>query len=96
MIDLKVLDKQCPRCSGLGRTENPQWFHFWTKLDGLKDSFRTLETMDQLTTSENATPDQPTEPMFFICKECHGRGKVLTAEGKQLIEFIRFWMIPNY
>lgn len=96
MIDLYTLDKQCPKCSGLGRIENPQWFLFWTKLDGLRDSFRTLGTEDKITKFEKATPDQPTEPMFFICRECHGRGKVLTDEGKQLIEFIRFWMNPNY
>ncbi|WP_407312235.1 hypothetical protein [Desulfosporosinus sp. SB140] len=96
MIDLNVLDKQCSRCSGLGRIENPHWFQFWTKLEGLKNSFRISEIEDRSINFEKITPDQPTEPMSFVCKECHGRGKVLTSEGKQLIEFIRFWMNPNY
>jgi len=34
-LTFNVLDKQCPKCSGLGRTENPTWLQF---------SFRTLET----------------------------------------------------
>ena len=92
MIDLKLLDKQCPKCSGLGRIENPQWLQFWTKLD----SYQSIEAEDQLLNSGKSTPDQPSEPMFFTCRECHGRGKVLTSDGKQLIEFIRFWMNPNY
>ncbi|GAB6153098.1 hypothetical protein JCM17380_18480 [Desulfosporosinus burensis] len=96
MIDLNVLDKQCPKCCGHGRIENPTWLQFWTKQDGLKDSFRTLETKDQVTNFEKMAPGQPTEPMFFICRECHGRGRILTAEGKRLIEFVRFWMNPNY
>ncbi|EGW39363.1 hypothetical protein [Desulfosporosinus sp. OT] len=91
MIDLDALDERCPKCNGLGRTENPTWFEFWDK-----DFFRTLGTQEKLSIVEEMTPDQPDEPIFFICKECHGRGKILTAEGKQLVEFIRFWLNPNY
>lgn len=38
----------------------------------------------------------PVEPTFFFCRNYYGRGKVHTTEGKQLIEFIRFWLNPNY
>ncbi|WP_041276178.1 hypothetical protein [Desulfosporosinus acidiphilus] len=91
MVDLNNLDKQCPKCSGLGRMENPAWIKFWTK-----DWFRALDTEALYTDSKNKELRQPSEPMFFICKECHGKGKVLTDEGKRLIGFIRFWINPNY
>ncbi|MGC7871984.1 hypothetical protein ACPUYX_10705 [Desulfosporosinus sp. SYSU MS00001] len=90
MIDFYALDKPCPKCSGLGRIENPQWLQFWTKME----PFRT--SIDQLSTLKMITSAEPTEPMFFVCKECHGKGKILTTEGKKLIEFIRFWLNPNY
>jgi len=96
MIDLDVLDKQCPKCCGLGRTENPTWLRFWAMHSGLKDSFRTLETREQITNVEKMAPDQPTESMFFVCRECHGKGKILASEGKRLMEFVRFWINPNY
>lgn len=92
MIDPSIFDKQCPRCSGLGKLENPAWLNFWTNQDRFQYSSQTLEIND----FENTTLNQPTEPMFFVCKKCHGRGKILTAEGKKLIEFVRYWMNPNY
>ncbi|KJR46731.1 hypothetical protein UF75_2857 [Desulfosporosinus sp. I2] len=59
------------------------------------DSFRTLEE-EQITLVERIAPDQPDEPMFFVCRNCHGRGKILTDKGKRLMEFVRFWINPNY
>ncbi|EGW37354.1 hypothetical protein [Desulfosporosinus sp. OT] len=91
MIEFDALDEQCPECNGLGRTENPTWFEYWHK-----DLFRTLGTQEKLNIVKEAAPDQPDKPIFFICKECHGKGKVLTAEGKRLVEFMRFWLNPNY
>ncbi|KJR44531.1 hypothetical protein UF75_5094 [Desulfosporosinus sp. I2] len=58
------------------------------------DSFRTLEE-EQITLVEQIAPDQPDEPMFFVCRNCHGRGKILTDEGKRLMEFVRFWLNHN-
>ena len=91
MVDLNNLDRKCPKCSGLGRMENPAWVKFWTK-----DWFRALDKEALYADSKKEGFRQPSEPMFFICKECHGKGKVLTDEGKRLIEFIRFWINPNY
>ncbi|ODA42682.1 hypothetical protein [Desulfosporosinus sp. BG] len=96
MININALEKQCPKCFGLGRIENPTWLQFWTMQNDLKDGFQTLTDQAQETSVENADQGQPTEPIFFICRECHGKGKILTAEGKQLIEFVRFWINPNY
>ena len=27
-----------------------------------------------------------------VCPRCHGRGDVLTAQGRELLEVLRFWM----
>ncbi|OLN29265.1 hypothetical protein DSOL_3602 [Desulfosporosinus metallidurans] len=85
-----------PKCCGLGKIENPAWYPIWATRSDLKDSFQILETKEKLTIAEETAPDQPDEPIFFICKKCHGRGKILTNEGKQLMEFVRFWLNPNY
>ena len=89
MIDLDVLDKQCPKCHGLGRTENPTWLQFWTIQSSLVDSFRTLEE-EQITLVEQIAPDQPDEPMFFVCRNCHGRGKYLPMKGNGLWSLLGF------
>lgn len=90
-----TFDVQCPKCCGLGRTENPIWLQFWAMHSSLQDSFRILETREQITNVEKMAPDQPTKPMVFVCKVCHGKGKILTSEGKRLMEFVRLWMNPN-
>ena len=95
MIDPSFLDKQCPKCCGLGRIENPTWLKYWSMHSGLMDSFRSLDTRELRTIAENEDLNQLSEPMFFVCKECSGKGKVLTDKGKRLIEFIKFWM-KNY
>ena len=94
MFDINVLEKQCPRCSGLGRIGNPTWLHFWTSEERLIFTPHILETKDN--SINNDMLNQPTEPMFFVCRECNGKGKVLTSEGKQFIEFVRFWTNPNH
>ena len=91
MINFDALDKPCPKCNGLGRIENPTWSEFW-----YQDLFRTLGVQEKADVEEEAALDQPDEPIFFLCKECHGKGKVLTDEGKRLIDFIKFWLNPNY
>ncbi|MDR3542500.1 MAG: hypothetical protein P4L69_16295, partial [Desulfosporosinus sp.] len=79
MINLDTLDKQCPKCCGLGRTENPAWYPIWATRNDLKDSVQILETKEKLSLVRKTAPDQPDEPIFFVCKECHGRGKILTT-----------------
>lgn len=96
MIDFQSLEQQCPSCHGHGRIENPKWAHFWKQHDNLKNWFRSLNTEEQLTIAEKMLPEEPAEPMFFLCKLCHGRGKTLTSEGENLIRFVRFWTNPNY
>lgn len=85
MIDLDTLVKQCPKCSGLGRTENQAGYQLWASHSELKDIFQVLETNKNLI---EETPDQP----YGVCEKCNGRGKILTHEGKNFIEFVRYWM----
>lgn len=54
MIDLDVLDKQCPKCCGLGRIENPVWYPIWATRSDLKDSFQILENKEKLTLIETS------------------------------------------
>ncbi|WP_407307007.1 hypothetical protein [Desulfosporosinus sp. SB140] len=96
MIDLNALDRPCPKCSGLGRIDNPAWLPYWDMHNGLKGLSRTVDSQKLKIVDDNAGQGQPLEPMFFICKECHGKGKILTDEGKHLIEFVKFWSNPNY
>jgi hypothetical protein len=44
MLNLNALDKQCPKCCGLGRIENPAWHPVWATRTELKDSVQILET----------------------------------------------------
>jgi hypothetical protein len=91
MIDLNDLEKLCPKCSGLGRAEDPG-YPIWAQSDNLKNSFQVLETKESLTVVKEIDTDQLND----ICKECHGKGKILTDQGKLLIEFVRFWLNPNF
>lgn len=96
MIDLNALDRKCPKCSGLGRTENPAWLQFWAMHPGPNEWSRDLDAQELRTIAKHEDHNQPVEPMFFICRECHGKGKILTDEGKRLIDFVKFWINPNY
>ena len=91
MIDLNALEEQCPKCDGKGGVENTTWYH---DLARHNSKFQVIETKDRLNIIEDE--DQPDKSRFFFCRDCHGRGKVLTAKGRRLIEFVRFWMNPNY
>ncbi|KUO71766.1 MAG: hypothetical protein APF81_06655 [Desulfosporosinus sp. BRH_c37] len=88
MIDLDVLDKQCPKCSGLGRTANPAWFPLWATRSDLKDSFQTLKSKEILNIVDKTTLEELDEPVFYVCKECNGKGKILTDKGKGLLEYL--------
>lgn len=96
MIKIESLEKACPECGGYGRIENPNWSQFWSSNEQLKQSFWSAELAEQWGVSEPSLLEQPHEPICFICKNCHGRGKVLTEDGAKLIEFIHFWINPNY
>ena len=93
MIDLNALEEQCPKCSGKGEIANTTWYHNWAMRNS---KLQILKTHDKLNEIENGASEQPDESMFFFCRNCHGRGKILTAEGKRLMEFVRFWLNPNY
>jgi len=92
MIDLNALEEQCPKCKGKGGIENTTWYHNWAMRNS---KFPILGTKDESNIIKEA-PDQPAKSMLFFCRNCHVRGKILTAEGKRLMEFVRFWMNPNY
>lgn len=96
MVNVDLLERVCPKCKGSGRIENPIWSEFWHTHSNLKNWFRSLDLQDQMTNTEKMFQDQPIEPMFFFCKECSGKGKILTLEGEDLIKFVRFWMNDNY
>lgn len=81
MIDLNALQEQCPECKGKGGIENTTWYHNWAMRNSKSQILETKE-LD--------------ESVFFFCRNCHGTGKLLTDEGKRLMEFVRFWMNPNY
>jgi len=91
MIELNTLEEQCPKCNGKGGIENTTWYHNFSVN---KFRFQVLETEDKSKVIKNEIPDH--ESMLFFCRNCNGRGKVLTAEGKRLMEFVRFWLNPNY
>ncbi|CAA7600292.1 Hypothetical protein DEACI_0944 [Acididesulfobacillus acetoxydans] len=96
MLELGRLERQCPVCKGQGRMENPNWAQFWRVQENMKNSFRTRNADEPLDIAAEMLPPEPSEPMFFLCQECHGRGKLLTPEGEILIRFVRFWLNPNY
>ena len=93
MIDLNALDEECPKCKGKGGIENTTWYH-----DSARHNFKfqILETKDRLNIIKDEATDLPDTSRFFFCRNCNGRGKVLTAKGRRLMEFVRFWMNPNY
>ena len=93
MIDLNSLEEQCPKCKGKGGIENTTWYHIWAIRNSKS---HILDTKEKSSIIENEAQDLPDESVFFFCRNCHGRGKILTAEGKRLIEFVKFWLNPNY
>jgi len=93
MNDLNALEEQCPKCNGKGGIENTGWYH---NLAIHNFRFKVLETKDKSNILKNEAPDQLDESMLFFCRNCNGRGKILTAKGKRLMEFVRFWVNPNY
>ncbi|MCO5385115.1 MAG: hypothetical protein NHB14_04440 [Desulfosporosinus sp.] len=77
MIDHDILNKKCPKCSGLGRTVNPAWNPLWNMCNDLKVSFQILKSNEELA-----------EPRFYVCEECNGTGQLLPEEVKELLEYI--------
>ena len=85
MINLDVLEKQCPKCGGLGKTVNPAWYPVWVTRSDLNNSFPGRGVLNIV---ENATLEELDEPMFYVCKECNGKGRILTDKVKDLLEYI--------
>lgn len=81
MIYLNALEEQCLKCNGTGGIENTMWYHNWAMRNS---KLQILKTKDEINIIKEA-PDQPDESVFFFCRNCHGRGKILTDEGKLLI-----------
>lgn len=96
MMNIDSLEQMCPECQGSGRIENSSWSDFWTLHGNLKNWFRTLDIQEQVKIGENMLQKQPAEPMFFICKRCKGKGKLLTDDGEKIVRFLRFWLNDNY
>ena len=96
MIDLdalEALEEQCPKCKGKGGNENTGWYQ---SLAIHNFRLQILETKDKSSIIKDKTADQPDKPVFFFCRNCNGRGKILTPKGRLLMEFVRSWMNPNY
>jgi len=93
MIDLNTLEEQCPKCNGKGGVENTIWYQ---DLARHNYKLQIIETKDRLNIIEEEDTDRTGKSRFFFCRDCHGRGKVLTAKGRRLMEFVRCWMNPNY
>ena len=85
MINLDVFEKQCPKCGGLGKTVNPAWYPVWVTRSDLNNFFHSTGGLNIV---ENATLEELDEPKFYICKECNGRGRILTDKVKDLLEYI--------
>lgn len=96
MLDLDSWEEPCPKCNGLARIENPAWTEFWVKHEEIKDWFRTTETEEQLKIAEQIAKDQPVEPIFFMCRYCHGRGNILTKNGEKIVRFMKFWLNSSF
>lgn len=88
MIDLNEINKQCPKCGGLGKTVNPAWYPVWVTRSDLKDSFQILKSKELLDIVDRTTLEELDEPMYYVCKECNGKGKILTDAVKDLLEYI--------
>jgi len=96
MINIESLEQVCPECGGAGRIENSSWSDFWRQYGNLKEGVRTLDIQEQVTIDENMLLKQPAGPMFYVCKHCRGKGKLLTDDGEKIIRFLRFWLNRNY
>lgn len=84
MLNLDVLDKQCPKCGGLGKTVNPAWYPVWVTRSELNNFFPGKVS----NSVEKATLEELDEPKFYVCKECNGRGRILADKVKDLLEYI--------
>lgn len=93
MIDPNTLEEQCPMCNGKSEIRDSAWYRNWATRNSKS---QILDVKDRLKKIRNADPDQPDEAVFLFCRNCHGSGKILTEEGKRLMEFVRFWLNPNY
>ncbi|MDP4161150.1 MAG: hypothetical protein Q8911_15555 [Bacillota bacterium] len=91
MLDFSALEEKCPKCNGKGGIENGTWYHNWIMRNS---KCHVWDTKDK--PKDQAPQDQPGECMYSFCENCNGRGKILTTEGKRLIEIVRFWMNSNY
>lgn len=84
MINLDCFEKQCPKCGGLGKTLNPAWYPVWVSSNHLNNSFPDM----LLCIAKSEVLEELNEPKFYVCKECNGRGRILTDKVKDLLEYI--------
>jgi hypothetical protein len=82
LIDVDFLEQICEECHGSGKLTNKAWEKYFLINNNLAN--------------ESMTYKKPEEPIFYLCKKCSGRGRVLTNEGSKLIKFLRNWLNPNY
>ena len=97
MIDINSLEQICPECLGHGRLTSNLSEGYLPTCSSLEEHFRSIELEEHYELAKQAIGHEaPEAPMFYLCKQCHGRGKVLTDEGIGLMKFIRSWLNPNY
>ncbi|AFM42471.1 hypothetical protein Desaci_3590 [Desulfosporosinus acidiphilus SJ4] len=86
MINLDALKEQCPECSGLGKTVNPDWYPLWAAHSNCINAFEVLNGHGLVDVKDTTTLEELDEPIFFVCKECKGRGQILTPLGRSIVE----------
>jgi hypothetical protein len=82
LIDVDFLEQICPDCHGDGKFTSKAWEEYFSVSSNLAN--------------QSITYEKPNEPIFYLCKKCNGRGKILTDEGSKIINFLRNWLNPNY
>jgi len=72
--------------------QSQAWQNYFKKENELKAKYAS-EGMEELEADfkawEDMKPFQPDEPEEHECVECEGRGTIPTAEGLELLRFIR-------
>lgn len=77
-----VLEVECDKCNGAGVVMSEAW-KAWTA------AWRAAQAEGQ------EAPPMPNEPEEVPCPDCGGDGRLLTAEGAELIKFISRWKYVN-
>lgn len=100
MFERSMFEMVCPRCYGSGTEDTHEWRKWKIKIfmrareilssqePHKQDFYNAVKRAEgELIRSK---PEEVKREQN--CLQCHGKGTVLTDEGKALIEFVREWM----